>query len=1247
MVYSSYEGSTELLSHSYSRPAYSNLDITHTDNDQDERLTALRKSVREQNIILSTFENTSSQDDGGSITIEAFKSRILAVSRELQEKSNPNASAGQLWARYQLNLRQLEDIADERRSLKNELDYLIKTSLKDTSAQLLAETETLNRAKLELARQKSGKQPTIRLDEDPNREISEADRIRLKAQAMVAARLNRNGGSTNHKDSETIHQEEIECQARLAHVNRLQQRAEDVKNDVSLILQEDLSKIDTTIRESQKCLRDRQMFEQGFYLSDDVARFIDSLDKLAKKPDSSLRYNISTRSASAPAFIVPTIITPKDDENPTPPPIPTSQRPGSPRSALDVKAEAQKRIQQRRQLILGPSSNYSEDPRPSSRSGENTISEDEKAAQQRLRQAEIDARERLDSMREKRQRQRQEAAEAEQKRKKAAEEAKAEAEARMIAERKRLKQEEEERQEKEKRAKEELAERIEQERLREIERKRQEEEEIREREAARKRDEEEKAAREARQQKARLAAQQAAKEKRVRQEEIERREREIEAAREEELKRRREWEEAEQKRRQEEQAALEEEEQRKREEQERKALEQKADDEARYKRDLRRKEREEAEKRKKMEAERLAALERARVEAEEDSKRKEAQRKEREAEELAQKAWEEEETSETEDNTAGTSGYGVDIEDEVDFGTIYRVKTLYEYRGVREGDLSFSEDEILKAHPSKDSASDWWYGTSLLTNAVGFFPRTYVEVIEEAFRARALYGFTKEREDDLGFQENDIIVVQPFQDEASDWWYGTNEDTKESGYFPKTYVETIAPASKKSTIHASSPIPINNVITASKSADKPHFYRSDSGGFLTSSDSNLPRGTSAPNTPIFKKSNVSLSKTEFYRRRRAASNASMASIGTPTVCFPPISQPEFAPISTWASTMEQHELEAIPQEERARQEAIYELITTERGYLRDLQMIINASVFYADSGKYLTQEEQDVVFSNIDDLLLCNTALFSDLETRQREGGGVVGNVGDVFLKHAESLKCYSTYCRNQSFASRFLQKKREEDQWFEVFLKTARTRTECRSLDLSHFLLEPMQRITRYPLLLRQILKSTPKKHPDYGLMRSALVEAEKVLEVVNEETRRYENRQKIDELSRILDMEGYGRLDVWGREFVMEGILYKAKSGRKLHAYLFNDILILAEPLKSLSPKGYLYSLYREPMNIENVSIRQQQNMTLKPSFGGNSDDTSFQIVYGTSVIAVKTSASSQKRQWISQVQHYSALQTTMNRQ
>lgn len=117
------------------------------------------------------------------------------------------------------------------------------------------------------------------------------------------------------------------------------------------------------------------------------------------------------------------------------------------------------------------------------------------------------------------------------------------------------------------------------------------------------------------------------------------------------------------------------------------------------------------------------------------------------------------------------------------------------------------------------------------------------------------------------------------------------------------------------------------------------------GFYLTVSDHDLPRGLSAPNTPIMKKSNLGVNKAELTKRRRAASSVSTANnshIGTPQLLFPRSgSVSENLERLTWAGTMDPIELEAIPQEERKRQEAIFELITTERSYLSDLQMIIN------------------------------------------------------------------------------------------------------------------------------------------------------------------------------------------------------------------------------------------------------------------------------------------------------------------
>lgn len=148
--------------------------------------------------------------------------------------------------------------------------------------------------------------------------------------------------------------------------------------------------------------------------------------------------------------------------------------------------------------------------------------------------------------------------------------------------------------------------------------------------------------------------------------------------------------------------------------------------------------------------------------------------------------------------------------------------------------------------------------------------------------------------------------------------------------------------------------------------------------------------------------------------------------------------------------------------------------------------------------------------------------------------------------------------------------------------------------------------------------------------MVADAIEKAEEVLKDVNEAARKHENKQKLSELSRLVDLEGLEvrtnstrtgfHLDLWGqittalplenifsspqlhsppspplqsieragREFIMEGPMYKAKSGRKLHACLFNDMLILAQPIRGLSPQGYLYTLYKEPMPTDRIQVR-----------------------------------------------------------
>jgi hypothetical protein len=52
----------------------------------------------------------------------------------------------------------------------------------------------------------------------------------------------------------------------------------------------------------------------------------------------------------------------------------------------------------------------------------------------------------------------------------------------------------------------------------------------------------------------------------------------------------------------------------------------------------------------------------------------------------------------------------------------------------------------------------------------------------------ALWDYVGAGSDDLTFSQDDVVLVGDENDE--DWWFGTLEKSKQSGYFPRAYVES-------------------------------------------------------------------------------------------------------------------------------------------------------------------------------------------------------------------------------------------------------------------------------------------------------------------------------------------------------------------------------------------------------------------------------------------------------------------------
>ncbi|KAI6037322.1 Dbl homology domain-containing protein [Pisolithus microcarpus] len=310
--------------------------------------------------------------------------------------------------------------------------------------------------------------------------------------------------------------------------------------------------------------------------------------------------------------------------------------------------------------------------------------------------------------------------------------------------------------------------------------------------------------------------------------------------------------------------------------------------------------------------------------------------------------------------------------------------------------------------------------------------------------------------------------------------------------------------------------------------------------------------------------------------------------------------------TSWASLLDRTALEGIPAVERKRQEVIFDFISTEAVYVRDFQLIVE--LFYSRLVDMLAAESTSVIFSNIEDIVLTNTipqAFLSTLGERQRECRLYVDDVRDLLETRMPHMRVYLNYCVNQANAGKVLQSLRDANPELSAPLQCLREDPSAGNLDLSSYLLVPMRRLTRYPLLIRQIPQyadpptpspdlsmvprltlSLPTEHAERESIANSLACAERILEEVNETIRDREGRERLGEVSEELRI-GKDRLDLTlptphlgPRKLLKEGVLAKAKSGRKLRVLLCSDILLLLNESEGVG-------LYRVPLPVHELEI------------------------------------------------------------
>ncbi|XP_026674408.1 protein still life, isoform SIF type 1 isoform X9 [Ceratina calcarata] len=252
---------------------------------------------------------------------------------------------------------------------------------------------------------------------------------------------------------------------------------------------------------------------------------------------------------------------------------------------------------------------------------------------------------------------------------------------------------------------------------------------------------------------------------------------------------------------------------------------------------------------------------------------------------------------------------------------------------------------------------------------------------------------------------------------------------------------------------------------------------------------------------------------------------------------------------------------------------ILELIETERTYVKNLNNLLENYLEPLKRETFLSNAEINALFGNIQEIVTFQRQFLQNLDhaiemevdfnnfDHPSQFKGVLFSIGSAFLYYVNHFKLYSSFCASHSKAQKVLHPN-EGNQALQEFLQ-ARNPKQQHSSTLESYLIKPIQRILKYPLLLQQLRNLTDERSEEHQHLIEALKGMEKVAEHINEMQRIHEEygaifdhlfRQHQKSCKQPIDLSPGDLLYYGGVEWLnISDFLGKIKKGLELHAMCF----------------------------------------------------------------------------------------------
>ncbi|KAI7862238.1 hypothetical protein BDF14DRAFT_1858476 [Spinellus fusiger] len=234
-----------------------------------------------------------------------------------------------------------------------------------------------------------------------------------------------------------------------------------------------------------------------------------------------------------------------------------------------------------------------------------------------------------------------------------------------------------------------------------------------------------------------------------------------------------------------------------------------------------------------------------------------------------------------------------------------------------------------------------------------------------------------------------------------------------------------------------------------------------------------------------------------------------------------------------------------------RDKVVVEFLETERKYVQDLEALQN----------YMREcQTQDILPRDTLHHLFCNLNALVDFQRRfliqledNADRAPQEQRFGHMFLQLEEAFSVYEPFCANfQRAQDLVVQEVNKLQKLADIMSPT---------YELPSMLIKPVQRVCKYPLLMQELVKSTPEDWTYLEEMKAGHASIQRVASKVNETKRCQENELIVEDLKRRIEgwkgpIENFGLLLLQDKFFLMGN-----DSGREMMTFLFEKTLLICK--------------------------------------------------------------------------------------